>query len=62
MDEELTIGAVVQLTSGGPLMTVSSEPFPGPSQTGLMVWCTYFLDGQFKSQEFDVRILRLVPM
>ncbi len=46
MPDEINVGDIVQLKSGGPDMTVNEIGHPGLSRTGpLSAWCSWF-DGK----------------
>lgn len=58
MSEEIEIGSVVQLKSGGPAMTVANL---GESQLGTMTaWCEWFDEKrQPRKETFTLTVLKL---
>jgi uncharacterized protein YodC (DUF2158 family) len=52
------VGDTVQLKSGGPEMTVASlQP---PSETELLVWTKWFVNGEVRSANFPAAALKRV--
>ncbi|WP_343739653.1 YodC family protein [Delftia tsuruhatensis] len=54
------VGDVVQLKSGGPLMTVKQSPLVVNKNPVLgMIVCTWFADKELTEARFDVAVLML---
>lgn len=58
MNENLPIGTVVRLKSGGPMMTVTHRG-KDPS-ANFTVNCLWFSDGKYHDQVFMVQILDVI--
>jgi uncharacterized protein YodC (DUF2158 family) len=58
MSETFKSGAVVQLKSGGPLMTVNFVENEGGAE---IASCSWFLKDKKESSQFPVSTLKLVP-
>jgi len=59
MPEEIKVGDVVQLKSGGPDMTVDEIGKSGMDSTGpLSAWCTWFHNGEEKRSSFPLTSLK----
>ncbi|WP_420488958.1 YodC family protein [Phytobacter diazotrophicus] len=56
MANNLAVGTVVQLKSGGPLMTVSYISIKSPGE----YTCIWFLNGDIKSNQFKGDTLKIV--
>ncbi|VTP13209.1 hypothetical protein PUATCC27989T_01045 [Phytobacter ursingii] len=56
MANNLAVGTVVQLKSGGPIMTVSYHSVRNPGSYG----CLWFLNGEVKDYEFKGDTLKIV--
>jgi len=52
MPNELKVGYVVQLRSGGPKMTVAAVEANG-------VWCKWFAGDEIKQAAFDPELLKI---
>ena len=61
MDEQLTIGDIVQLKSGGPEMTISSSPGKYDYDDFDSVKCVWFNGGARVEDLFPAASLRKVP-
>jgi uncharacterized protein YodC (DUF2158 family) len=59
MANNVKVGDVVQLNSGGPHMTVTEVDPTTPGK--VMALCQWFKDGKVDERWFDVGTLRLVP-
>ena len=56
MANNLAVGNVVQLKSGGPLMTISYQSLKNPGE----YVCIWFLNGEIKSHSFKGDTLNIV--
>jgi uncharacterized protein YodC (DUF2158 family) len=57
MSDDIKVGDVVQLRSGGPVMTVGSRGGNNHAYVG----CVWFDGSNVKEHGFSVELLRLVP-